>query len=185
MLSVLSCHVVCSQVASRSKASGCEPWLAIIYDRLARRQWSERTQTNEPGFQVKAAARSLCKELLMEAEAEFKRYVHPFPMSYAAPCFCAILVARLRMEGDANNKGKGKGKGQENRPPRGMQEQGTHSPGVHTAPSLLVCQAMVGRTRAISSARGMGSRTGTRQRNGRAREVRCCRTLYRLLLALL
>ena len=52
---------------------GCEPWLAIVYDRLARKQWSERSLVNEAGFDIESECLTLNKDLLSDAEAEFKR----------------------------------------------------------------------------------------------------------------
>ena len=52
----------CLQVMARAPASGRQSWLAVVYDHLAREEWSRRAGHNEPAFdvnQVRASFRTL------------------------------------------------------------------------------------------------------------------------------
>ena len=64
---------ICLQVGERAGAKMRRPWLAIVYDRIARRIWCERAFENEQGFSVDRACVELSEALLLQAEAEFDR----------------------------------------------------------------------------------------------------------------
>ena len=65
-----SCFCV-YEVCARASKKSRKQWLGIVYDRLARAQWAERTQSNEVGFSVAAECTQLKESLLLESEAEY------------------------------------------------------------------------------------------------------------------
>jgi len=43
---------LCVQIMAMASASGRQGWLAVVYDHLAREEWSRRAGHNEPSFDV-------------------------------------------------------------------------------------------------------------------------------------
>ena len=68
---------ICMQVAARAKGKvdargeARRHWLAIVYDELARRDWSERAYHGEEYFVVDRAAMQLDPAILLKAEAVY------------------------------------------------------------------------------------------------------------------
>jgi len=52
-----------------------KPFLGLIYDRLARKQWEQRASHNEDGFDVNVECRKLDTDILLEAQDEHDRQV--------------------------------------------------------------------------------------------------------------
>ena len=64
---------VCMAIAEKSHIGNRRQWLAIEYDRLARREWSQASFSQMPGFDVNVESLTVSKTLLMQAEAEYDR----------------------------------------------------------------------------------------------------------------
>ena len=64
---------VCMAIAEKSHIGNRRQWLAIEYDRLARREGSQASFSQMPGFDVNVESLSVNKTLLMQAEAEDDR----------------------------------------------------------------------------------------------------------------
>ena len=96
---------VCLAIAEKAHIGNRRQWLAIEYDRLARRQWSQAVFSQMPGFNVNVESLSVSATLLMQAEAEYDRLnaqnAKP-PQQQPHNHFSDI-------------KGKGKGKGKHNK----------------------------------------------------------------------
>ena len=81
----------------------------MIYDRIARQEWAERTAANEASFDVDEASVALQESILMAAEAEFDK---------------ESAQDRYRPQEKGQQKGKGKGKGYERRQYQNSWQQG-------------------------------------------------------------
>ena len=62
-------HMDICLLAEEAKSRGKHPSVAITYDEVARKAWSERVKSKFPGFNVEVACRTLDKDLLQQAEA--------------------------------------------------------------------------------------------------------------------
>ena len=69
--SAMAHKVVCMKVAARADAKGRSQWLAVIYDRLARKHWAEMAYYNTDGFDVNVASLQVDNGLLDDAMEEF------------------------------------------------------------------------------------------------------------------
>lgn len=52
-----------------------KPFLGLIYDKLARKQWEQRASHNEDGFDVNIECRKLDNAILLEAQDEHDKQV--------------------------------------------------------------------------------------------------------------
>ena len=57
----------CNQVASKAKFQKKRQWLAICYDEIVRRAWSERARANDASLDIANEAKSICKDALSRA----------------------------------------------------------------------------------------------------------------------
>ena len=86
------------QVAASAAGKRRQAWLAMIYDRLARKEWSERAAANETTFDVNVTSSALQQSILFAAEAEYDRETVQADKD------------KPRTQDKGHQKGKGKGK---------------------------------------------------------------------------
>ena len=76
----VSCNLIVLYIAAFSASLFGRDWLAVEYDAVARKDWSDRAYAGEYGFDVSTASWKLKPELLLKAKVIF------------CSCSCAVSL---------------------------------------------------------------------------------------------
>ena len=77
----------CQRVAAMKKGENKRQWIAICYDEVARKAWSERAYENDTSLDLDKVADNICPNLVQKAVTKYDAIEQATCFS-CAMCFC-------------------------------------------------------------------------------------------------